>query len=174
MKIILWPDPRLKRVSDPFLPGQAPNPPWVTELYQTMEAAGGLGLSAIQVGSAQRIFISRVAGERRTFVNPAWEPAGKGEPTMDGKIRRVKVAVQEGCLSTPGQFETVLRFPEVRCIYLNENMEPQELEAKGLLAQVIQHECEHLDGKMFVDHLNSADRSRIMGTMMKFKRSGKR
>lgn len=165
MKIILFPDPRLKQLSAPV--SEPLEPQFIKEMHDTMHSAGGVGLSAIQVGVPKRVVVARHAGQNYTFINPSWvvrlvEGASKAK------------AVLEGCLSTPGFFETVYRYPEIKVIYQDEELQPKELDASFLLAQIVQHECEHLDGKMFLDHLKAADRARIMGSMIKFKRSGKK
>lgn len=169
-KIILWPDPRLKKVSEKVT---TVNPKLVSEMFAAMEKAGGVGLSAIQIGFPVRVVVANIGGQRRTFLNPQWIDV------EDSKMR----PVLEGCLSTPGMFETVYRYDKVLVDYdvletetssqfLTQYLRPETLMLDGLWAQMIQHECEHLDGRMFVDNLKKADRSRIMGEMVKLKRSG--
>lgn len=169
-KIILWPDPRLKKVSEKVT---TVNPKLVSEMFAAMDEAGGVGLSAIQIGFPVRVVVANIGGQRRTFLNPRWIDV------EDSKMR----PVLEGCLSTPGMFETVYRYDKVLVDYdvletktssqfLTQYLRPETLMLDGLWAQMIQHECEHLDGKMFVDNLKKADRSRIMGEMVKLKRSG--
>lgn len=165
MKILLWPHPKLKEVSMPVV--LPPDPAFLAEMFAVMKSAGGVGLSAIQVGVTSCLFVTTAGGSPRVFVNPAWYvPA-----MMESKDR---VPMNEGCLSTPGQYAPVLRYPTVVVRYQDEKLETQDLLATGLLAQCVQHECEHLAGDMFTDHLKPADRSRIMGAMMKLKRSGGR
>lgn len=169
MKIVLWPDPRLTKVSAQVTPETVPTPAMLDEMFDTMRRANGVGLSAIQVGVPLRFFIldhSLYEG-RAVLVNPVIIDR-KGE----------QILVNEGCLSTPGVFERVRRYPEVRVQYQTPGQvghsECMQWDATGLMAQAVQHELEHLDGKMFVDHLKPADRSRIMGAMLKYKRSGRR
>lgn len=168
MKILLWPHPKLAEISwSVVLP---PDPAFLAEMFATMKAAGGIGLSAIQVGVTSTLFVTTAGGAQRVFVNPAWYV-----PPMVSEAAEKKVPMQEGCLSTPGQFAIVSRYPAVIVNYFDEKLEQQPpLLATGVLAHVVQHECEHLAGEMYVDHLKPADRSRIMGAMMKLKRSGGR
>lgn len=169
-KIVLWPDPRLKKVSEKVT---TVNPKLVSEMFAAMDRAGGVGLSAVQIGFPVRVVVAHIGGQRKTFLNPSWVPeeGAKMKPVL------------EGCLSTPGMFETVYRYEKVQVDYdvletdgsgefLQQYLRPTTLVLEGLWAQMIQHECEHLEGKMFVDNLKKADRSRIMGEMVKLKRSG--
>lgn len=170
MKIIIWPDPRLKQVSAalPEAESDMPGQDLLKELYDTMKAAGGVGLSAIQVGIAKRIVVADLGQGLEVYVNPV----------ING-YRGEAAPIQEGCLSTPGQFESVSRYPEV--VYFALRPGAGDLGtwyrcygvATGLRAQMLQHELEHLDGKMYVDHLKAADRSRIRGNMMKLKRGNR-
>jgi len=160
LKILIWPHPMLKEVSKQV--DDKPDQDFLNELYATMKKAGGIGLSAIQVGIPLRIVIVDVGIGREVYVNPViTEFIGK------------KVPMNEGCLSVPGQFETIYRYPEVVVKYQLDTMESGLCHATGLRAQCLQHELEHLDGKIFVEHLKPADRSRIMGTILKLKKSGK-
>lgn len=170
-KILLWPDPKLKIVSTPV---KTVNPKLVEEMFAAMDQAGGVGLSAVQIGFPVRVVVASIGGLRRTFLNPCWVEA-------EGATMK---PVLEGCLSTPGMFETVYRYDKVQVDfdvletdttgdYLQTRLRPETLYLEGLWAQMIQHECEHLEGKMFTDHLKRADRSRIMGEMLKLKRNRK-
>lgn len=189
MKILLWPHDTLKKVSEPVTQANKPDHDFIEEMFRTMKAAGGVGLSAIQVGVPLRIFILSTGHGRDVMVNPrlVWKSQ---------EMERVR----EGCLSVPDQYDWVNRHTEVEVEYetlesagkkvsgwvpvLDENDKEigrkdmtmnaymEILKTGGLRAQAIQHEIEHLDGKMFVDHLTSASRSRIFGNMMKYKLRG--
>lgn len=186
MEILIWPHPKLKLVSAEV--EQPVNLSFIEEMYDTMKAAGGAGLSAIQIGFPTRVVVAEVperfwppkteeiemyslpdvqaiAMRRYVWVNPTFVPV----PEMK------MVPVLEGCLSTPGQFETVYRYPEILATWQDPaTLDKVEQRLTGLAAQVFQHELEHLDGKMFVEHLKPADRSRIRGTMVAYKkRTGK-
>lgn len=160
MKILIWPNPKLKQVSNPVV--GTPNPTFLDEMYSTMKMAGGVGLSAIQVGIPERIIVIDAGEGRKVFINPVITK------TIGDRIPMV-----EGCLSVPGQFETIQRFAEVVVTYHDEEMKQHEIHAKGMLAHALQHEIEHLEGILFTDHLKSADRARLMGTIMKLKKQGK-
>lgn len=164
MKVLIWPDPKLKITSLPL--DLAPPKDIVKGMFEAMNTLGGVGLSAIQVGIPIRVVVSTIDRVSKTFVNPSWQPSGF-EP---GKMMEM-VPMREGCLSVPNQFETVRRWPRIQASWLDQDMVAHTEILDGLWAQMLQHECEHLDGRMFVDHLKSADRSRIKGAMMKLKRS---
>lgn len=114
----------------------------IQDMFETMEDAGGVGLAAPQVGVLRRIAVINVDGEHSyVFINPEILESS-GEQTGD-----------EGCLSVPGKVGTVTRPEKVRVRALNVHMEPFELEAEGLLARACCHEFEHLDGIIYVSHV---------------------
>jgi len=163
MKLVFWPADILKRTSLPVL--LAPDPQLLGGMYQIMKAYGGAGLSAVQVGILQRIVTIDTGALQapKFFINPVIT-AKKGD----------KAPKREGCLSIPGYFDDILRYPEVTLTYHNEKMELQEnVPFTGLVAHVLQHECEHLDGITMMDHLTAAKRSQILGQMMALRRAGK-
>jgi peptide deformylase len=125
---------------------------FVDDMFETMYAAPGIGLAATQVNVAKRVLVIDISENKsapQCFVNPEVIEAS-GEERMD-----------EGCLSVPGVFELVSRAERVRVRALNRDGEPFELDADGLLAVCIQHEIDHLDGKLFVDYLSGLKRERI-------------
>ncbi len=153
--ILHYPD---KRLREPGLPVTDFGPALqalVDDMAETMYAAPGVGLAATQIGEAKRLFLVDVAtgddepSDLRVFVNPEILES-RGEEEMD-----------EGCLSVPGFYETVRRADWVRVRALDRHGQPFELETDGLLAVCIQHELDHLDGKLFVDYLSSLKRDRI-------------
>lgn len=160
LKILIWPNPKLKEISKPVT--DRPDPAFLNDLYHVMKKAGGVGLSAIQVGIPMRIVVLDVGQGPQYYLNPVIE-----------KTIGDRVPMIEGCLSVPGQFETIHRFPEVVVKYQLDTMENAVTHVKGLTAHCLQHELEHLDGKIFTDHLKPADRARIMGAIMKLKKQGK-
>lgn len=159
MKIVFWPNPILKQKS--VLVTEPPDPKFLDEMYVLMKSKAGVGLSAIQVGVAQQIVIIDVGSGRMEFINPL---------IVDKKDPQPKL---EGCLSIPGQFDILRRYERVTVEYQDRNLQPQKLEASGVLSHALQHECEHLNGEIFVDRLSPAKRSEILGNMLKMKRSGK-
>jgi peptide deformylase len=124
----------------------------VDDMFETMYAAPGIGLAAIQVNDPRRVVVIDVSEDRsqpRCFINPE-VIARDGEEEME-----------EGCLSVPGVYEAVRRAERIRVRALDRDGNPFELDADGLLAVCIQHEIDHLDGKLFVDYLSSLKRQRI-------------
>lgn len=124
----------------------------VDDMLETMYAAPGIGLAATQVNVQKRIVVMDLSEEKNrplVFINPTLlEREGESES-------------EEGCLSVPGFYETVQRAERVRVSALDRDGEPFDLDARGLLAVCIQHEIDHLDGKLFVDYLSALRRDRI-------------
>lgn len=164
LEILEFPDPRLRRAAEPVREVDDAVRQLAADMLETMYAAPGIGLAAIQVDVPQRVIvvdISEGGDDPRVFVNPEVVEA-------DG----VEV-MQEGCLSVPGFFEEVQRAERIVARWLDLEGTPQEGEFDGLLAVCIQHEIDHLDGKLFVDYLSDLKRSRIRRKLEKSrKRSG--
>jgi peptide deformylase len=130
-------------------------------MLETMYDAPGIGLAASQVNVHQRIIVLDVSENRdepHAFINPHLE-------LFDGTIE-----TEEGCLSVPGFYEPVTRAERIRLTALDRLGEPLELETHGVLAVCIQHECDHLEGKLFVDYLSSLKRMRIRRKLEKQQR----
>lgn len=150
--ILHYPDSRLRK---PALPVEAVDDSiraLVADMLETMYAAPGIGLAATQVNVQKRVLVMDVSEEKNqplAFINPTLlEREGENE-------------MEEGCLSVPGFYEIVRRAGRVRVSALDRDGEPFELDASGLLAVCIQHEMDHLDGKLFVDYLSALKRDRI-------------
>ncbi|WPL16854.1 Peptide deformylase [Thiorhodovibrio winogradskyi] len=162
LEILTFPDARLRHRAEPVEQVDARVRRIVDDMLETMYAAPGIGLAAIQVGIAKRIVVIDISENHNqpvVLINP--EILGReGEEEME-----------EGCLSVPGQFETVRRAERVRVRALNRDGEPFELETGGLLAVCIQHEVDHLEGKLFVDYLSSLKRQRIRRKLEKDQRA---
>ncbi len=163
LSILLFPDPLLRRTAAPVENVDGAVVELIDKMLDTMYAAPGIGLAATQVDVHRRIVVIDVSDESDSplvLVNPELVLAeGEGE-------------MQEGCLSIPGVYETIKRPSEVRVRAVNREGEPYELDADGLLAVCIQHEIDHLDGKLFVDYLSPLKRSRIRRKMEKLMRDG--
>lgn len=152
LNILHYPDPRLRKLALAVETVDDSIGTLVDDLLETMYAAPGIGLAAIQVNVQKRIVVMDVSDEKNrplAFINPTLlEREGESE-------------TEEGCLSVPGFYETVTRAARVRVSALDRDGEPFELDASGLLAVCIQHEIDHLDGKLFVDYLSVLKRDRI-------------
>jgi peptide deformylase len=163
LDILHFPDPRLRNQARPVERVDEDVRQLIDDMFETMYAAPGIGLAAIQVNRPQRVIVIDVSEDRSqplALVNPEiLERHGIEE--MD-----------EGCLSVPGVYETVQRADRVRVRALDRAGEPFEMEADGLLAVCIQHEIDHLDGKLFVDYLSSLKRQRIRKKLEKEARQG--
>lgn len=164
LDILLAPDPRLKRraVAVPQVDRNVRR--LMDDMMTAMHDANGIGLAAPQVGVLKRVIVIDVSRPEDTpqpyrMANP--ELLWQSEDTLTG---------EEGCLSLPEQFGEVTRPNAIRVRYLDENGESRELEADGLLAKCIQHEMDHLEGTLFVDHLSSLKRNIILRRMAKTKR----
>jgi peptide deformylase len=154
--IITLPDPRLRLVSEPVTAIDAETRRLFDDMLETMYDAPGVGLAAIQVGVPKRILVADATrGDEpknpMVFVNPriVWSSEEMS-------------VYQEGCLSVPEYFEDVERPARVRVRFLDRDGEPREIEADGLLATVLQHEIDHLDGGLFIDHLSRLKRERVV------------
>jgi peptide deformylase len=152
LEILHFPDARLRNVAKPVAQVDATVRKLIDDMFETMYQAPGIGLAAIQVNQPYRVIVVDISDERNqplALVNP--EILEKhGEEQMD-----------EGCLSVPGIYETVQRAERVRVKALDRQGKSFELDVDGLLAVCIQHEIDHLDGKLFVDYLSSLKRQRI-------------
>ena len=152
LDILHFPDPRLRNKAKPVADVDDSVRRLIDDMLETMYEAPGIGLAAIQVDVPKRIIVVDVSEERDTplaLINP--EILEKdGDEEMD-----------EGCLSVPGVYETVRRAERIRYRALDRDGQPFEDQAEGLLAVCIQHEIDHLDGRLFVDYLSSLKRQRI-------------
>ena len=153
LPILEFPDARLRTVAKPVLKVNAAIQRLADDMLETMYAASGVGLAATQVNIHQRVVVIDVSdggNDPRVLINPTYEPL----------LQQLQEG-QEGCLSVPEFRETVARFAQIRFNALDRNGNPYTAEAKGLLAICVQHEIDHLDGKLFVDKLSRIKRDRI-------------
>jgi len=158
LHILEYPDPRLKKVAAPVTAFGAETEKLVRDLAETMYAAPGVGLAATQVDVHKRVIVIDVSETRddlKVFINPELI-AAEGEAEQE-----------EGCLSVPGYFDKVTRASQVTVRALNERGEPFELAAEGLLAVCVQHEMDHLIGKVFVEYLSPLKRARLSSKLRK-------
>jgi peptide deformylase len=159
--IITLPDPRLRLVSATISSIDEDIRRLVEDMFDTMYDAPGIGLAAIQVGVAKRVVtadLSKKEGppQPQVFINPEIVTASEDRSVYE-----------EGCLSIPEFHEDVERPARVRVRYLDLDGKPHEVDAEGLLATCLQHEIDHLNGVLFIDHLSKLKRDRIMKKFVK-------
>lgn len=161
LKILHYPDERLHKVAKPVIQVTEKTRKLIRDMAETMYAAPGVGLAATQVDVHEQIFVADISeahNELRVFINPQLlETSGEEE-------------CEEGCLSVPGIYESVRRSERIKVQALNENGEPYTLEADGFLAVCIQHEMDHLQGKVFVEYLSPLKQTRIRSKLKKRQR----
>jgi len=161
LTILEFPDPRLRTKAKPVEQFDDQLRTLVDDMFETMYAAPGIGLAATQVDVHKRLLVADVSpdkSEPHVLINPQIVE-------KDGEA-----VTEEGCLSVPGYYEEVIRAEHIRVRFLNRDGEEAEMEAEGLLAVCIQHEIDHLDGKLFVDYLSEAKRQRIRKRLQKERR----
>ena len=152
LPILEYPDPRLRIRATPVESVDDEIRALVADLFETMYAAPGIGLAATQVDVHKRVLVTDVSEERN-------EPYCLINPEILHK--EGEISYEEGCLSVPEVFESVTRAEKIRVRCLDEQGEVREFDAEGLLAICIQHESDHLDGKLFVDYLSTLKRDRL-------------
>ncbi len=165
LQILIAPDPNLKRPSQRVERVDAATRRLMDDMLETMHGANGIGLAAPQVGVHKRIIVVDVAAPDE---RPP-EPYRMANPEIVWRSDTCAVG-EEGCLSLPDQFGEVTRADKIRVRYLDHQNEIRELEADGLLGRCIQHEIDHLDGTLFVDHLSSLKRNIILRKLSKTKK----
>jgi peptide deformylase len=166
LDILIAPDPRLKQVAQPVAQVDDGVRRLMDDMLETMYSAPGIGLAAPQVGRLVRVIVVDVAD--------------KGEPPQPHRMVNPEIlraadekrVMNEGCLSLPEFYADVERPDTVTVAYLDETGERRVLEAEGMLATCVQHEIEHLDGVLFVDHLSLVKRNIILRKLQKAKRTG--
>lgn len=161
LELLHYPDERLRTVAKPVAAVDDRVRRIIQDMTETMYAAPGIGLAATQVNIHERIILVDITedqSELRVLINP--------EITDCSDEKKV---FQEGCLSVPGVYDDVERPDQIRVRALNEQGQAVEFDADGLLSVCIQHEIDHLDGKVFVDYLSRLKQSRIKTKMIKAK-----
>ncbi len=164
LPIYLYGHPVLRKVSEEITPGYPDLKKLLDDMYATMYASEGVGLAAPQIGHNDRIVVidadpvaenfPECAGRKLTLINPEIE-------ILDGGM----VCRSEGCLSLPGLSENVNRIEHIRLKWVDENFERHEEEISGFLARIVQHECDHLEGKLYIDHVSLIRKQLIKGKL---------
>ena len=153
LNILEFPDPRLRTIAKAVERVDDDLRQLIDDMFETMYDAPGIGLAATQVNVHKRLVVMDLSEDKNeplVFINPEFE-------SLTDEVDQY----QEGCLSVPGFYENVDRPQKVKIKALDRNGQPFELIAEGLLAVCIQHECDHLNGKLFVDYLSTLKRDRI-------------
>ena len=163
--ILIIPDKRLRLKSEPVKAVDKTLRALIDDMFETMYAAPGIGLAAIQIGEARRVVTMDLAKkdepkQPQVFINP--------EVTWSSDEKAI---YEEGCLSIPEYYEEVERPKSVRVKYLDLDLKPQEIEADGLLATCLQHEIDHTNGVLFIDHISKLKRNMVI---KKFKKAAKK
>jgi len=158
LPILEYPDPRLRIRAEHVTVVDDEIKRLVDDMFETMYAAPGIGLAATQVDVHKRVIVidvSETRDEPYCLINPeiVWAEG--------------RESYEEGCLSVPGLYEYVERAERIKVRALDRNGEPFELDAEGLLAQCVQHEMDHLEGKLFVDYLSQLKRERLKKRYLK-------
>jgi peptide deformylase len=162
LTILEFPDPRLRKKAAPVTIVDDALRRTIDDMFETMYAAPGIGLAATQVNVHKRLLVLDISEEKNeplVFINPEIEVL---DPEVQG--------YEEGCLSVPGYYEEVCRPRRIRVKALNRDGQAFELVAEDLLAVCLQHEVDHLDGKLFVDYLSTLKRQRIKNKLLKEQR----
>ncbi len=166
LPILIYPDPKLHTVARPVEAVDDKIRTLVNDMFDTMYEANGVGLAATQVDVHQRVVVmdvSETRDQRVVLINPEIEWLSEERQVRD-----------EGCLSVPGMYDGVERATQVRVRALDENGNSRVIEADGLMAVCIQHEIDHLNGKVFVEYLSPLKRNRIKTKLLKAKREAAR
>lgn len=154
LPVYLYGHPVIRKVAEPIDATYPDLAKLIADMYETMYATDGIGLAAPQIGRSIRVVVIDVdvlsetypelAGVKMTLINPTLQVI------EDGK----KCTTEEGCLSVPGVHESVTRIEKIHLHWYDENFEEHDEIIEGYLARVVQHECDHLEGKVFIDHLS--------------------
>jgi peptide deformylase len=167
-EILKLPDKRLRLVSEPVKRIDAGIRALVEDMFETMYGAPGIGLAGVQIGFAKRVVVidlSKKEGAHKplVFINP--------EITWESKEKSTH---EEGCLSIPEYYEEVERPNEVEVKYLDLEGKTHEITAKGLFATCVQHEIDHINGVLFIDHISKLKRDRVTKKFIKAAKAAKK
>ena len=168
LPILTAPDPRLKKKSLPVAAVDAEVRQLMDDMLETMYAAPGIGLAAPQVGALKRVIVLDIDREE-TKSGPLFMANPEIVEASDEDV-----IYEEGCLSVPDHYSDVARPEKVRVRYLDRDGKQQELACEGLLATCVQHEIDHLDGILFIDHISSLKRNMILRKLLKARKEKER
>ena len=164
LPIYIYGQPVLRKVAEDIAPDYPNLKELIANMFETMSNADGVGLAAPQIGLSIRVVVidldvisddyPEYKGFKKAFINPHILEVSGEEESMD-----------EGCLSLPGIHESVKRGNKIHVTYLDENLVAHDEEVEGFLARVMQHEFDHLEGKMFIDHISALRKQMIKGKL---------
>ena len=160
LKVVKYPEPVLSQPGEPVTEFNAELRKFVDDLFETTYASQGIGLAAPQIGQKLRFIVVDVQP------NEVRQPIALINPEIIARTTELATR-EEGCLSLPGQFAEVTRPARVKVRYLDASGARKEIEAEGLLSACLQHEIDHLDGVLFVDHLSALKRNIMLRRLAK-------
>ena len=159
-KILKFPDQDLRIKAKPVETFDDELKTLTDDMFETMHSVNGIGLAATQIGVAKQVAVIDISPEKN-------EPLVIVNPEIKILDPSKKEDYDEGCLSVPGFFETISRPSDIQLSYQDLNGQKQEIKPEGLLAKVVQHELDHLNGRLFVDHISELKRRRIRNKIVK-------
>ena len=168
LPILTAPDPRLKKKSKPVDAVDAEIGRLMDDMLETMYAAPGIGLAAPQVGVLKRVIVLDIERE-----DVKTGPLFMANPEII-EVSDEDATYEEGCLSVPEHYADVVRPAHVRVRYLDRHNQTKEIDCEGLLATCLQHEIDHLDGVLFIDHISSLKRNMILRKLLKARNDAER
>ena len=161
-KILKFPDQDLRIKAKPVETFDEELKTLTQDMFETMHSVNGIGLAATQIGVAKQVAVIDISPEKN-------EPLVIVNPEIKILDPSKKEDYDEGCLSVPGFFETISRPSDIQLSYQDLNGKKQEIKPEGLLTKVVQHEIDHLNGRLFVDHISELKRRRIRNKIVKQK-----
>ena len=161
-KILKFPDQDLRIKAKPVETFDEKLKTLTDDMFETMHSVNGIGLAATQIGVAKQVAVIDISPEKN-------EPLVIVNPKIQILDPSKKEDYDEGCLSVPGFFETISRPSDIKLSYQDLNGKKQEIKPEGLLTKVVQHELDHLNGRLFVDHISELKRRRIRNKIVKQK-----
>ena len=161
-KILKFPDQDLRIKAKPVETFDEELKTLTDDMFETMHSVNGIGLAATQIGIAKQVAVIDISPEKN-------EPLVIVNPKIQILDPSKKEDYDEGCLSVPGFFETISRPSDIKLSYQDLNGKQQEIKPEGLLTKVVQHELDHLNGRLFVDHISELKRRRIRNKIVKQK-----
>ena len=166
MRIFETPDPVLRQISTPVEKVDDELRALIADMFETMYAAPGIGLAAVQVGVPKRVLVMDLQEPEEEGGEPVKEPRVFINPEILSHSDH-EVPYTEGCLSVPDQYAEVMRPDRIRARWLDEQGKSQEQDLDGLLAVCLQHEMDHLEGVLFIDHLSKLKRDMVLKKLAK-------